>query len=1120
MAGPSTGGLSDIRRALLDAKAQHLQVEAAQRDRMAPVPRGGRLAVAEQQRYLWFLHRLAPQSPTYNEPFTIRLRGDIDLDALRAALLVLVKRHECLRTRFGDEHGVPYQVIDPAPDEWPLPVADGAEETMQAWIDGEAAAPFDLYDGPVFRSSVLRIAPDDHVLMLVWHLIVSDTWSARLISDELAAIYSAARNGSAPVSLPALDLQQADFAAWQRRWLVGEEMSRQVDFWHEALAGIEPLDFPADHPRPPVPTGAGAIHQSEFPPELCRGLREFAAAEGVSLFSVLLAGFETVLYRYTGQQDLAFGTLLPGRSRPQVESMVGTFANAVVFRGDFTGNPNFRTLIQRCDATLLNAVAHQDAPFGALVEAIKPDREPGRSPLFQHVFSFLPAATAPTFDLAGVESESLSPTLGTSRFDLSIQVTEKPDGELAVWVEFSTELFARDRIERLAGHLTTVLAAALADPDGRADSLELLSPVERALVLDGWNPVPVVRPEGLLHELVARQAEAGPERTAMRFLGKNLTYRDLDSRANRLAHLLIDEHHAGPGQIVGVLLERGLDLPVAELAVLKTGAAWLPLDPQYPPDRLAYQLTDAQATALITTSDLAPNAPADLPRVLLDTAPLDHHAGTPPQVRIVPEDAAYVIYTSGSTGRPKGVMVPHRAATHFCHNLAELFGLGPGDRVLQLANPAFDVSVSDIFATLAAGATIIGAPRTTLFNPDTLQTLLAEEKVTFGDIPPAVLRLLDPQPLTDIRILFIGMEPFGPELVNTWAKPGRQFHNGYGPTEVTITCVDYHCPDTPLTEPPPIGRAMANHRAYILDHNLQPTPVGIPGQLYMAGAGLAHGYLGRTDHTADTFLPDPHTTQPGQRMYATGDMATWRPDGNIQFLGRIDRQVKIHGLRIELGEIEHAIGSHPDVQQAAVIAQDPGTAQARLIGYAVPHPGATLDTDALRSHLADRLPLHMIPATIIGIPKLPLTNSGKLDAARLPLPEANRPAQSAPPQTDTQRRLADVWHKLLSIAAAGISTQDDFFALGGNSLQVIQLISRIRDEFETTLEPRQLFTHPRLDQLAAQIDAARAAAQDAEDDARLEAEIAELSEEELDRLLAQAAADQPEPTGTEGSAER
>ncbi|HEX6076507.1 MAG TPA: amino acid adenylation domain-containing protein [Micromonosporaceae bacterium] len=1094
---PDGQGPAEIKRALPDLNAQERPVEKAERDRIVPVPRGGRMAITEQQRYMWVLHQLAPDAPTYNLPRALHLRGHLDVAALREVLRRLVARHESLRTRFVSDRGVPYQVVDPAPADWPLPVIDAAGRSLLELATAQVRIPFDLENGPVFRPVLLRAAPDEHMLLLVTHHIAIDGWSHGLLIRELSTLYQAVRSGTT-TELPPLPLQPADYAAWQSSWLTGDEARQQVNHLRDVLDGVETLDFPSDRKRPALPTGAGAILEARLPAGIAEAATHLARQYRVSLLTLLYAAFLVVTHRYTGQTDQAVGTIMHGRTRSELEPMVGFFANTVTLRTNVAGNPTFRELVHRCNHAVLDARSNQDVPFSMVVEALKPERVAGRNPLFQICFVMMDGRMASPPALGDLTLQQIPVRGDTARFDLSLQVTKVPDGDHPIWVEYSTELFDRDRIERLVSHFTEVLTAAVADPDATVADLTLAPESELATMFSDWNPTPARRPDALLHELVTRQAARAPDRVAMRFEGTELRYGDLDRRSNRLAHLLAATGVV-PGDVVGLLLERGLHLPIAELGVLKTGGAWLALDPQYPAERLAYQLTDAAAVTVLTTSDLADKLPDGISRVLLDTVSLDHHPATPPEVDVRQEDAAYVIYTSGSTGKPKGVMVPHRAVVQFCSNVVELFSLTGADRVLQFANPAFDVSVSDFFTTFTAGATVVGAPRDTLHDPDKLQALMSDERVSFIDIPPTVLRLLDPEPLTDLRSLFIGMEPFPAELVNRWQRPGREFHNGYGPTEVTITCVDYKCPPEDLDTAPPIGQAMANHRAYVLDRNLRPVPIGVPGELYMAGAGLAHGYLGRPDLTAEKFLPDPFSDQPGERMYATGDLVRWRSDGNLEFLGRVDRQVKIRGLRVELGEIEHVINSVPSVRQCAVTVQAAGSPDVYLVGYLVPEAGEHPDLEAIREYLAQRLPLHMIPTVLITIPELPLTAAGKLDHRRLPAPRADTGDGYAEPATETQRRLATVWRPLLSVERIG--ARDNFFSLGGNSLQATQLISRIRDNFQVSLDPRQLFTHPTLEQLAKQIDEATQAQLDAAEVAALEAEIAGLSEDEIDKLL-------------------
>ncbi|MFC5053356.1 amino acid adenylation domain-containing protein [Saccharothrix xinjiangensis] len=1090
---PEGGNVADIRRALLEMKVRQRVAEKAERERIVAVPRTEKMAIAEQQRFLWFLHQMVAGAPVYNVPFAMRLRGQLDVDALSGALRGIVSRHESLRTRFGDEHGVPFQRVDPPPSTWELPVVDGSEESVQDWIDEHVREEFDLRNEPPYRFGLLRLGPDDHVLSIVWHHIVIDGWSSRQFAEELTARYTDPDGAE----FPELTLQPADYAAWQRLWLLSEEPTKQIDYWHSAVDGMEPLEWRSDHQRPAAPTGAGRIHEARLPDDLARGIRELAKSENVSLLALTMAAYQVVLGRYTGQEDIALGSVLSGRTRSETESMMGFFANTVIVRGDLQGNPTFRDLAQAANNNVIEAMANQDVPFGRLVEELKPERVPGRNPVVAHLFTLLPESMIARWSFPGVEVEMLTPQPETCRFDCTFQINDLPDGGLGVWIEYSSELFEHESIERLVRHFSTVMADALSRPDARLDELGIMSEDEQRRVLTEWNPEQGEVDGRLLHELVAARVAEAPDAVAMRFGGEDLTYAQLDERSNRLANALVEDFKVEPGRVVGVLLERGFDLPAAELGVLKAGGAWLALDPQYPADRLAYQLGDADVAAVVTTSDLADKVPSEIGRVLLDTDALDGREVSPPSVSVGQEDAAYVIYTSGSTGTPKGVIVPHRAVVNFCTTFQRMFSVTPDDRIVQFSNPAFDVSVSDVFSTLTAGGTIVGAPRAELLDPEKLQALLSQERVTMVDIPPAVLGLLDPSELDDLRVCFIGMEPFGPELVNRWSKPGREFHNGYGPTEVTVTCVDYLCPPEPLDGPPPIGRAMANQRAYVLDSALRPVPVGVPGELFMAGAGLATGYLGRPDQTAAKFLPDPFAANPGERMYATGDLVRWNTDGNLEFLGRVDRQVKLRGLRVELGEVEHAIEGFEGVRQCVVTVREAGTPSAWLAAYVV----GEFEQDALREHLTGRLPLHMVPTDFVELEQLPLTSTGKVDHAKLPDPRPGGDEKPVELTTETERRIAEIWTGLLSLEPGSVGAQDNFFVLGGNSLQVTQMISRVRDAFQVTLDPRRLFSYPLLSQFAEKVDDAQRALLGDDEVAQLEAQIAEMSEEEVDRLL-------------------
>jgi amino acid adenylation domain-containing protein len=1115
---PATAeALSTARQALINWKLRQRQNRLAEQDRIEPVSREGLLPVSDQQRYLWFLSQLTPE-PVYNMPAARRLQGDLDEQALRNAVTGLVARHESLRTRFRSEHGLPCQVIDP-PAPVPIEVIDlrtlPAEDRLEQAIklaEQELRRPFDLSTGPLLRCWLARLADDDHILLLTCHHIISDGWSAGIITRELAALYAGRGD-----ELPPLKLQPVDYAAWQQRQLNAETGSDHLAYWRERLADLPTLDLPTDRPRANQPSWRGSFYDRPLASELIEAARQLAVTESVlSVLSVLTAAFYAVLHRYTGENDLVIGSVFSGRTRSELESMVGFFANSLVLRTDLAGDPTARELIKRCNSTVLSAMGHQDVPFGSVVQELKPERVAGRNPLFQICFTLLTDDFVGEYSFGDVTVSRLPLQLGTSRFDMAFQVNTGSDGAASVRIEYSTELFDQDRIDRLVDHYETVLASIIADPDLRLSQLQLLTEPESRLLVHDWNPEPrdLGTGELLLHDLVSATAVRTPERTALRFDGVDVSYAELDAQANRLARLLQADHLIGPERVVAILLDRGTRIPLAQLAVLKAGGAWLPLDPMHPGSRLAFQLSDAGAAVVITDSTLAGGLPADLPRVVLDDPDvarrLAEFAPTAPVCAARPDNAAYLIYTSGSTGAPKGVLVPHRAVVNFVGAAHQLFLFTPDDRVLQFANPAFDVSIFDIYPALAHGATVVGAPRSVLHDVDRLAELLRRERISVCDLPPAVLGLLDPDTLPDLRALFVGLEAFPAELVNRWRTPQREFHNGYGPTEATVACADYACPAEPLTAPPPIGRAMANYRCYVLDATGNLAPIGIPGQLYIAGAGVARGYLGQPALTAERFVPCPYG-EPGERMYATGDVVAWRSDGQLQFIGRLDRQIKIRGLRIELGEIEHALGSFDGIRQSAVVVNEAAPGGPRLDAYLVLDQGgsagtaAELDHDALLARLSEQLPLHMVPSTFTVLEALPLNANGKLDRERLPEPAAALESAHIPPATDTERMIAGIWHDLLNIDVDRIGQRDSFFRLGGSSLQATQLLSRIRDAFYLTLDPRELFTHATLHQLAALVEETLRAGLDEAELSELEAEIAGMSEDEVNRLLAESA---------------
>ncbi len=1076
-AGPDTGSDSGS-DADLDEEIEELARQLARKRavrarrtgtrRVVPVPREPTMPCTVQQEGLWFVDQLDPASPVYLISTALRLRGELDVTALGRALRALVTRHEALRTRFVGDGGAPRQVIDPPPLALPLTVVDVGLDRVQQWVATETRRPLDLASGPVFRAVLARTVPGEHVLVLAVHHIVADGWSATIVEHELSLLY-AAETGHAAVGLAPLDVHPADHAAWQRARLDGAELRRQLEHWRDRLAGAPTVDLPADRPRRARPSGAGASTSRRLPDALVAQARGFARREGASFLAVLQAALLTVLHRWTGQDDLSVGSIFSGRTRPEIEPLVGFFANTVVLRTDVGGRPSFAELVRRCHDTVMDAAAHQDLPFGLVVDALAPERIAGRNPLFQICLSLQPARGGGGADgLGGLSAETVEVAGAHARFDVALDLAEGADGALELSVEYSTELFDDDRIARLVDHLVAALGGGLAAPDRCASDIELMSAAERERVLHAWNPRPTGREPGLLHDTVRGGAPGG---VAIRFDGADVTYRELDRRSDRLSRAL----HAdgiGPGGVVGLLLDRGPHLPVAQLAVMKCGAAWTLLDPQLPPARLALQADDSGALLVLTTADLADLAPAAVPHRSLDDP--DHAAlvaalpdTPPPDPGTGPDEAAYLLYTSGSTGRPKGVLVSHRSAYAYCENAVALFRTTAADRVVQVANPAFDASIFDLFATLLAGATMVGVPRHTIVDPPAFTALLHDERVTLAYLPPVILAVLDPARLVGsaLRGVFSAGEALGAEQVARWSRPGLELHNSFGPTETTVVCTDHLCPTTPQDGPTPIGRALPDHCAYVLDPSLRPVPVGVAGQLHIAGTGVAHGYVGQQALTAQRFLPDPFGERPGARMYATGDLVRWRSDGVLQYLGRGDRQVKVRGQRIELGEIEHALLRRPEVRQSVVVLRD-----TVLVAYVVGRPDSGPDVDDLRAALLDELPTYMVPGAWVVLPELPVNPSGKIDMAALPAPVTTA-ARYVAPRTDVERGLAAIWEELLGSGPVGAG--DDFFELGGNSLHATQLVARVRDRLGLELHLRHLFTDPTVERLAARLDAVR-----------------------------------------------
>ncbi|MEV5320350.1 non-ribosomal peptide synthase/polyketide synthase [Streptomyces sp. NPDC052687] len=1027
---------------------------------IVPVPRDMPAPMSYAQQRLWFLQEFAPGSGEYVTALALRLRGRLDVPALTAALRALVERHEALRTTFDavDGHGV--QIVHPA-REVPLTLHDLsalAESDRAArlaeLLEAERARTFDLRHGPLLHTGLIRLADDEHVLTLTLHHIVTDGWSTGVLTADLAHFYRA-RLGAGQDPLPPLPVQYADYAHWQR----GRGTDDHLAYWKEHLAGLETLDLPTDRPRPAVRTHDGATVRLVLPRGTTRRLARVGRDRQATLFTTLVAAAQAYLARLTGGEDIAVGTVTSGRDRAETQHLVGFFVNTLVLRSRVEPGRPFHEFLSEVRATVLDAFAHQEAPFEQVVDAVQPVRDTSRTPLFQ-VMVVLQNAPAAALDLPGIEVTDVDTELRHAAFDLTLEFAETGTGELHGVLTYNTDLFDPATAERMADQLGTLLTAVADDPGRPLGALPLATDETLKAVLDQGRGTARPVPAATLSELFERQAAHTPDAVALADAdGRELTYAQVERAANRLAHRLIAQG-VGPERIVALALPRSAETVVAQLAVTKAGGAFLPVDPDYPEQRREFMLRDAGAWLVL--DDPAAVRNADGP----DTAPTDADRTAPLTV----DHPAYVIYTSGSTGTPKGVTVTHRGLAAFATAAAERYDAGAGDRVLQFASPSFDASVLELCVSLLSGATLLTGEEGPLVG-ERLAQVLAARRVSHTLIPPAALATVAPETadaLPHLRTLIVGAEACPPHLVERWA-PGRRMINSYGPTEATVVAT-WTGPLAQGTGAPPIGRPAGATRVHVLDAALRPVPPGVTGELYVAGPGLARGYLNRPGLTAARFIADPFGA-PGERMYRTGDLARWDTNGELRFAGRADDQVKLRGFRIEPGEIESALRRSPRVRDAVVTVRggsDPhGRSGGRLIAYVVPAEGTPgeLPAPELRDHLAGLLPPHMIPSAFVPLAGLPLTPNGKTDRGALPEPGPTHTATGlhTPPRTDTERRIARIWSDVLGIADVG--AHDNFFHLGGDSILSMQVVSRLRrDGLHVTT--RDLFTHQTVGELA------------------------------------------------------
>ncbi|HGN8623133.1 non-ribosomal peptide synthase/polyketide synthase [Pseudomonas aeruginosa] len=1052
-----------------------------------PIPAGvssaerDRLSYAQQR--MWFLWHLEPQSGAYNLPSAVRLNGPLDRQALERAFASLVQRHETLRTVFP--RGADDSLAQ-APLQRPLEVAfedcSGLPEAEQEArlreeAQRESLQPFDLCEGPLLRVRLIRLGEERHVLLLTLHHIVSDGWSMNVLIEEFSRFYSAYATGAEP-GLPALPIQYADYALWQRSWLEAGEQERQLEYWRGKLGERHPvLELPTDHPRPAVPSYRGSRYEFSIEPALAEALRGTARRQGLTLFMLLLGGFNILLQRYSGQTDLRVGVPIANRNRAEVEGLIGLFVNTQVLRSVFDGRTSVATLLAGLKDTVLGAQAHQDLPFERLVEAFKVERSLSHSPLFQVMYNHQPlVADIEALDsVAGLSFGQLDWKSRTTQFDLSLDTYEK-GGRLYAALTYATDLFEARTVERMARHWQNLLRGMLENPQASVDSLPMLDAEERYQLLEGWNATAAEYPlQRGVHRLFEEQVERTPTAPALAFGEERLDYAELNRRANRLAHALI-ERGVGADRLVGVAMERSIEMVVALMAILKAGGAYVPVDPEYPEERQAYMLEDSGVQLLLSQSHLKLPLAQGVQRIDLDQADawLENHAENNPGIELNGENLAYVIYTSGSTGKPKGAGNRHSALSNRLCWMQQAYGLGVGDTVLQKTPFSFDVSVWEFFWPLMSGARLVVAAPGDHRDPAKLVELINREGVDTLHFVPSMLQAFlqdeDVASCTSLKRIVCSGEALPADAQQqVFAKlPQAGLYNLYGPTEAAIDVTHWSCVEEGK-DAVPIGRPIANLACYILDGNLEPVPVGVLGELYLAGRGLARGYHQRPGLTAERFVASPFVA--GERMYRTGDLARYRADGVIEYAGRIDHQVKLRGLRIELGEIEARLLEHPWVREAAVLAVD----GRQLVGYVVLESEGGDWREALAAHLAASLPEYMVPAQWLALERMPLSPNGKLDRKALPAPEVSvAQAGYSAPRNAVERTLAEIWQDLLGVERVGLD--DNFFSLGGDSIVSIQVVSRAR-QAGLQLSPRDLFQHQNIRSLALAAKAGAATAE-------------------------------------------
>ncbi|ADO72626.1 non-ribosomal peptide synthetase [Stigmatella aurantiaca] len=1043
------------------------------------------------QQRLWVLDQLEPGSPLYNVPGALRLSGQLNVSALERSLGEIVARHEALRTTFAQDEGLPVQRIGEA-GAVPLEVVDlsrlesaarGAE--LQRLGSEEARKPFDLSRGPLLRARLLKLEPTEHVLLLTMHHIVSDAWSVGVCFRELGVLYSAFSLGQ-PSPLTPLAVQYVDYTLWQRQWLQGEVLDKQLAYWKTQLAGVEPLDLKTDRPRGPMQGARGALHRFSLSRELMEGLKALSRKQGTTLFMTLLAGFNALLARYTRQQDIVVGTSVANRGRAEIEGLIGFFINTLALRTQVDGNPRFTELLERVRKVTLEAYTHQETPFDRVVEAVQPERDLTRTPLFQ-VFFELQNAPLPKVDLPGLQLSLADLETGTAKFDLAVGMSETPDG-LQATVEYNTELYERKTVERLMSHYQVLLKGAVEQPEKRLWQLPVLGEGERRTVLEKWNQTGREEGPELFCELFEKQVEKTPEAVAVVCGEQALSYRQLNAQANRVAHAL-KARGAGLEKVVGVVQERGVGYLVSLLGVLKADAVYLPLDPALPAPRLAGLVKQSGCQWVLSeekTRGLAQEIAQGQPVLEREGVLAEGRGEHNPKHEVEPKSLAYVLYTSGSTGVPKGAMIEHRGMKNHLMAKVRDLGMGPEEVVAQVAVQSFDVSVWQFLSALLSGGRTAVFPDESAWEPQKLLKEMGRQGVTLLETVPAHMKLileeLEARPneydVSALKWFFLNGEALPAELCQRWFEryPGIPMVNAYGPTECSDDVTHYKMMKAPQQKQGwmPIHGTLPNLQLYVVDEWIQPVPLGVPGELCVGGVGVGRGYLGDAVKTAGSYVPNPFASQAGERLYRTGDLVRCLEDGTLEFLGRNDHQVKIRGIRIELGEIEAALRKHPQVGMCVVVARAEGQGK-RLVGYvSAKEAGAQPTGKELTEYLKGQLTAAMVPSAMVVMEALPLTHNGKVDRKALPAPEKLQSQETdeiVEPRTPLESQIAAQWKEVLGVQRVGV--HDNFFDLGGHSLVAIQIISRLRKSLEIDLSIREFFDHQTVEELARYLEQKR-----------------------------------------------